>query len=125
MMHKSNPVGNEITCVMFGIKDAVLSDASLLEKELLACAQEEDFKVLEKISHKFEPRGYTAILFIQESHIAIHTYPEYDCLVFNLYSCRGPEDGKKALEFFKNALNPSSINLRQNQVRLDGKNAKI
>ena len=110
---------------MFGIKDAVLSDASLLEKELLACAQEEDFKVLEKISHKFEPRGYTAILLIQESHIAIHTYPEYDCLVFNLYYCRVPEDGKKALEFFQNALNPSSINLRQNQVRLDGKNAKI
>ncbi len=125
MTHKSNPVGNEITCVMFGIKDAVLNGVDLLEKALMDCAKEENFKILKKISHRFEPRGYTAILLIQESHIAVHTYPEYNCLVFNLYSCRSPEDGRKSLEFFKKAVNPEKITLRENQVRIDGENGKM
>jgi S-adenosylmethionine decarboxylase len=116
MTYKSNPVGNEITCIMYGIKDAVLNDAEKLEQLLIEAAAVENFNILDKKSHIFNPRGYSAILLIQESHIAIHTYPEYNSLVFNLYSCRGPEDGKKTLEYFKNALHPSKIESRQNKV---------
>lgn len=76
----------------------------------------ENFNILDRKSHIFNPHGYSAILLIQESHIAIHTYPEYNSLVFNLYSYRGPGDGKKTLEYFKNALQPSKIEFRQNKV---------
>lgn len=56
---------------------------------------------------------------IQESHIAIHTYPEYNCLVFNLYSCRGPEDGRNALDFFRRAVNPASVDIREKMVSIE------
>lgn len=101
---------------MYGINDAVLNDVKKLERLLIESVAVENFNILDKISYIFNPHGYTAILLIQESHIAIHTYPEYNSLVFNLYSCRGPEDGKKTLEYFKNALQPSKIEFRQNKV---------
>lgn len=121
MTYKSNPVGNEITCIMYGIEDAVLSNAEKLQEALEGAAKEEDFKILGKVSHAFEPHGYTSLLLIQESHIAIHTYPEYNCLVFNLYSCRGPEDGRKSLEFFKKVVNPGETEMREENVRIERK----
>ncbi|HDH04011.1 MAG TPA: adenosylmethionine decarboxylase [Candidatus Campbellbacteria bacterium] len=119
MIYKSNSVGNEITCIMYGIKDVVLNDVKFLEKYLLGCAKEENFKILDKISHKFKPHGFTAILLVQESHIAIHTYPEYNCLVFNIYSCRDWKDGRKAVEFFKKAVNPAKVSFRENRVEIN------
>lgn len=116
MTYKSNSLGNEITCIMYGIDDAVLNNTAKLEQLLAESAARENFKILSKVSHVFEPYGYSAILLIQESHIAIHTYPEHHSLVFNLYSCRGPKDGRKTLEYFKNALRPSKVALRENKV---------
>lgn len=104
---------------MYGLNKALLSDAKKLENLLLEAASQENFKILNKISHTFKPYGYSAVLLIQESHIAIHTYPEYCSLVFNLYSCRGSQDGFKAYEYFKNALQPSRIEFRQSNVSVD------
>lgn len=118
MTFKSNPIGNEITCIMYGIDDAVLSDHKKIEQLLLESAAQENFNILDKKFYAFRPHGFTGILLLTESHIAIHTYPEYNSLVFNLYSCRGPEDGKRALEYFKTALKPSQIELRQNKVAI-------
>jgi len=119
MTHKTNSVGNEITCVMYGIQDVLLNDIGLLEKTLRECAEVEKFNVLKNSSHIFSPYGYTALLLITESHIAIHTYPEYSSLVFNIYSCRGPEDGYKSLEYFKNIFKPTRVEMRDNRVVIE------
>ncbi|MEW5907654.1 MAG: adenosylmethionine decarboxylase [Patescibacteria group bacterium] len=121
MSHIASPIGNEITCVMYDIDDAVLNDVEKLEQALLEAASKENLTVLKQMSHKFEPYGFTAMLMIQESHIAIHTYPEYHCLVFNLYSCRGPNDGKITMESFKNAVKPKEIDLKERKIKIDSK----
>ncbi|MBU3925893.1 adenosylmethionine decarboxylase [Patescibacteria group bacterium] len=118
MTHKSSPVGNEITCIMYGIKDAILNDVKKLEKDLVEAANHENFQILNAVSYVFQPQGFTAMLLLGESHIAIHTYPEYNCLVFNLYSCRGPEDGRKTLDFFIKSVLPENVDTRENKVRI-------
>ncbi len=124
MTHKSNSLGNEITCIMYGINDAILKNNKKMEKMLIQASQQENFKILNKIFYSFRPYGFTGILLIQESHIAIHTYPEYNCLVFNLYSCRGPRDGMKTLDFFRRAINPGSVDIRERRVRIGPKSKK-
>lgn len=104
---------------MYGLDESFLNDSEKLENLLVEAAGQENFKILDKISHVFDPHGYSAVLLIQESHIAIHTYPEYKSLVFNLYSCRGPKDGLKACEYLKNALKPARIEFRQSNVSID------
>lgn len=121
MTHISKPVGNEITCIMHGIDDAVLNNVEKIEKDLLDAAAQEDFEILKTASYAFHPQGFTAILLLGESHIAIHTYPEYKCLVFNLYSCRGPEDGRKTLEYFRKQLNPSKVDIKEKRIKIDSK----
>jgi len=39
--------------------------------------------------HKFEGEGgITGLAMLTESHLACHTYPEYETATFNLYCCR-------------------------------------
>ena len=43
--------------------------------------------VVKKYIHKFDPIGETFIYILSESHLAIHTWPEYKLLHLNLVSC--------------------------------------
>ena len=39
--------------------------------------------------HKFEGEGgITGLVMLTESHLACHTYPEFETATFNLYCCR-------------------------------------
>jgi S-adenosylmethionine decarboxylase len=40
---------------------------------------------LGEIFHQFEGGGYTGVICLTESHIAIHTWPEYNMLTFDVY----------------------------------------
>lgn len=94
---------------MKDIDKALLNNSDFLEKTIINSLEKENFGVLEKISYKFHPQGFTLLTLLSESHLAIHTYPEHNCLYFNMYSCRGPEDSKNTFESIKKALNPKKI----------------
>lgn len=116
MSYKSPTTGNEISCVMYGIDKKILADGDMLEEKLLQALDEDKFDVLEKVSHTFEPQGYTIAVLLAESHVAVHTYPEYNSLYFNLYSCRGEHDGERTFDIIKKYLNPSDIDFIERKI---------
>lgn len=107
--YQSPPVGQEISCVMNGIAKELLSDNENLKQIFEGSLNKNNFSVLKKIYHVFSPQGFTALILLSESHLAIHTYPERNSLYFNMYSCRGPEDAKPIFDFVKEKLKPQKI----------------
>jgi len=118
MTYQSPPKGNEISCVMHGIDSAILNNNKKLEKILLEALKKDKFKILGKAFHNFQPRGYTLVFLLAESHTSIHTYPEYNSLFFYLYSCRGEGDGMKTYEFIKEKLKPVSVDFKHRPIRV-------
>ena len=45
------------------------------------------FTVLKFIDHAFDPRGYTALWLLAESHCALHTFPEEQKAYLEISSC--------------------------------------
>lgn len=45
------------------------------------------FKILKKVSHHFQPYGFTGLWLLSESHFAIHTFPEENKTYIELSSC--------------------------------------
>jgi S-adenosylmethionine decarboxylase len=111
-------VGNEISCVMYGIDRTNLDDNKKLEKILLQALKKDKFTILERVSHQFNPQGYTLVVLLAESHVSISTYPEYGSLFFYLYSCRGKGDGRKTYEWIKERLKPRSVDFKQRPIRV-------
>lgn len=116
MSYKSTTTGNEISCIMYGISDKKLSDTQKLGEKLSQALKTDKFDVLDKVSHAFTPQGFTIVILLAESHVAVHTYPEYNSLYFNLYSCRGEKDGEKTYEEFKKYLKPESVDFLENKI---------
>ncbi|MFH1787334.1 MAG: S-adenosylmethionine decarboxylase [archaeon] len=108
-IHQSPPFGQEISCVMKKINSEFLLDCEKLSVLLKSILIKENFGILNFVSHNFEPKGFTIIALLSESHLAIHTYPEYNSIYFNMYSCRGPKDAKPTFDFLKNKLQPKEI----------------
>ena len=116
MEYKSPPIGNEISCVMHGVKEEILDNHKELKETLLEALKQENFTILNQFSHEFEPKGFTIIIMLAESHATLHTYPEYNSIHFSIYSCRSPEDGRKCFEFLKQKLNPTSVDFSEKRV---------
>ncbi|MDP2684036.1 MAG: S-adenosylmethionine decarboxylase [bacterium] len=43
--------------------------------------------IVKKIDNKFEPIGRTLVYLLSESHLAIHTWPEFNTIHIDLLSC--------------------------------------
>lgn len=47
-------------------------------------------------SHQFTPYGVTVLIMIAESHLAIHTWPEYGYAAVDIFTCGTTVDPWKA-----------------------------
>ncbi len=53
--------------------------------------------------------GVSAVAIVLESHITIHTWPEYRFATVDVYSCGSHTDPKKAFDYIINELNPDDV----------------
>lgn len=51
--------------------------------------------------HRFLPYGVSGVVVISESHLTIHTWPEYGYAAIDLFTCGEDTDPWKAFEYLK------------------------
>ena len=67
------------------------------------------------VSDEFPPpegyttSGVTCAAILEESHAVTDSWPEYDALTFDIFTCGEKADPMKAVEFLKKALQPRKI----------------
>ncbi len=54
--------------------------------------------------HKFSPCGISGIVVIAESHMAIHTWPEYGYCAVDLFTCGNSVDTTLAVNVLKEGI---------------------
>ena len=52
-------------------------------------------------SHSWLPRGISLVVLIQESHLAIETWPEFCYLAVCLFTCKNTIDRKRTLDILR------------------------
>ncbi|MEM7232085.1 MAG: S-adenosylmethionine decarboxylase [Planctomycetota bacterium] len=83
-------VGTEWLVDAFGCPASVLTDLRAMQGVCEEIIRDLDLKVLGSPHwHQFpSPSGVTGLYLLSESHLSVHTYPEYETATFNLYCCR-------------------------------------
>ncbi len=94
---------------------ADLNDPGLVMETLEQACQVARATVVERSGHHFSPYGVTAVVVIAESHLAVHTWPEYRYAAVDLFTCGTSVDTWKAFEFVKKALGASRVEVRELQ----------
>jgi len=82
-------VGTEWLIEATGCDADILRDENAVRNVLLKVIEDLGLRSIGSVWHKFEGEGgVTGLVALTESHLACHTYPEYNTATFNLYCCR-------------------------------------
>lgn len=91
----------------------LLNDLPGLEKIIKEAARMSGATVVNSAFHRYNPQGLSGIVVIAESHLSIHTWPEYRYAAIDCFTCGSSVDPWKALEYIKNALDCQSVSARE------------
>jgi S-adenosylmethionine decarboxylase len=65
----------------------LLDDLGFIKESMLNAARETGATVIGNTFHKFSPQGVTGVVAIAESHLCIHTWPEYNYAAADIFTC--------------------------------------
>jgi S-adenosylmethionine decarboxylase proenzyme len=100
-------LGRHLIAELYGCDQEALKDLEGLTSLLWNAAEAMGATPLGKFTHQFpETQGVTVVVVIAESHISIHTWPEYRYAALDIFSCGERADPWLAYEHVKSRLKP-------------------
>jgi S-adenosylmethionine decarboxylase proenzyme len=82
-----SPFGKHILAEYFECECDCLDSESAIRKLMLEAASRSGATIVGNIFHHFSPHGVTGVVVIAESHLAIHTWPEFRYASVDLFTC--------------------------------------
>lgn len=113
-----NALGRHILVEFSSCNAEVLNDVSAIEKGMIEAAQIAGATVINSTFHHFSPWGVSGVVVIQESHLAIHTWPEYRYAAVDLFTCGDSVDPWVSFEHLKKTFQANYSALEMNRGSL-------
>ena len=82
-----NALGRHILVELHDCDREALNDLDLIREVMLKAAVDCGAVVLGESFHRFSPQGVSGVVVIAESHISIHTWPEYGYAGADVFTC--------------------------------------
>ena len=111
-----NALGKHLLLELQDCDKEVLNDINFLRGALLAAASECGATILGESFHQFAPQGVSGTVIIAESHLFIHTWPEYGYAAADIFTCGNSVQPEKAARVLMRKLgskNHSMIEVRR------------
>lgn len=90
-----------------------LSDETFLEECLNEAVRKSGATIIRSVFHRYNPQGVSGVVVIAESHLSIHTWPEYNYAAVDFFTCGDSVDPYKAYEYMKEMLESKSSHLNE------------
>lgn len=104
-------LGYHILIDFFGVSEDKLRNKKQLMKVLHSALKKAGFNIIcEEVGYQFPNggKGVTGFVLLAQSHAAFHSYPEYQYIAFDIYSC-GTHDPRPVVEAMKEYLCPEKV----------------
>jgi S-adenosylmethionine decarboxylase len=72
---------------LFNANSEKLNDEAFVREALIDAAEAANATLLNISTHAFSPQGVTGFALLAESHISIHTWPEYNFASVDAFTC--------------------------------------
>ncbi len=111
-------LGRHILVELYHCNVEKLSNVKFIEDCLLHAANLANATVINCSFHHFVPLGVSGVVVIEESHISIHTWPEYAYASLDIFTCGEKVNTWLAFDYIKQQLesqNCSTMELMRGQ----------
>jgi S-adenosylmethionine decarboxylase len=103
--------GKHYIAELSNCSNPVLHDIDLIREIITNAAVEANAEVREVALHRFSPQGISGVVVIAESHLSIHTWPEYDYAAIDIYTCGDHTDPEKACHYIADKLDAHDLKI--------------
>ena len=110
-----NALGRHLLIELHDCDKEVLNDLSFLRDAMVTAAVDCGATVLGESFHHFSPQGVSGVVIIAESHLSIHTWPEYGYAAVDIFTCGTSVEPEKAAETLIEKLGAKNHSLTEIQ----------
>ncbi len=109
-------LGRQILVEYYDCDQSKINDVSYIENSLIQATKASHATIISHNFHKFSPYGVSGVVVIAESHVAIHTWPEYNYAAVDIFTCGDTIDPwiiqERLKEYFESG-NVSSMEMKR------------
>ncbi len=113
-------LGRQILIELYQCDPAVLNSEWQIREILVEATRRSGATIVSDTFHTFNPHGVSGVVVIAESHISIHTWPEYGYAAVDVFTCGEHIDPWVIAEYLQQQLrarSSSSMELKRGLFR--------
>jgi S-adenosylmethionine decarboxylase proenzyme len=110
---KLKTLGRHILAEFFHCDVDKLNDPVAIQDLMLGAANACGATVVQTVFHSFNPHGVSGVVVIAESHLAIHTWPEYGHAAVDVFTCGDTIDPSIAVEYLREGLSAREVSSQE------------
>jgi len=111
-----NALGTHLLVELRECNTEILKNLEKVRNALVSAAKEAKATIVDVSFHEFNPFGISGVVVIAESHLTIHTWPEYDYAAIDIFTCGDiikPEVAASFLIKQFECKNPSIVEMKR------------
>ena len=98
-MIRLHALGRHLLLELFDCDVEAINNLDAVKTVLVEAARRARATIVDVIFHEFNPFGISGVVVIAESHLSIHTWPEYRYAAVDIFSCGSMLQPDKAVAY--------------------------
>lgn len=95
---EAEPLGAHLILDLYECDPDLVHDNERLAAGMEQAVRDAGATVVETVFHAFRPGGLSGVIIITESHVSLHTWPEYGYVAVDAFTCGDAELTKRIEE---------------------------
>lgn len=102
-----------------GCDPEVIGSIERVQEVLNKAAEVANVHVWATSFHRFPPNGVSGVVVISESHISVHTWPEFGYVALDIYTCGEESRPEEAVKYALQAFGARNVHITEITRGLD------
>ncbi|MBE7444807.1 MAG: adenosylmethionine decarboxylase [Planctomycetia bacterium] len=106
-----NALGRHLILETWGCCKDIIDNVDVVTEILTKAAESIRATLVNVVCHRFSPYGVTGVAILAESHISVHTWPEYAYAAVDIFICDSTINPQDAASFITQAFHAKEFSL--------------
>lgn len=106
-------LGRHVIIELWGCDTGVINDAGLVKTAMLEAVRAANATLLDLNVHMFSPHGVTGVAVLSESHLSVHSWPEYGYVAADVFTCGETTNPRAAAEELQRHFGSTCCEVRE------------
>jgi len=115
-------LGKHLLVELHGCDPDALKSIDLIREAMVTAAKIANATIIGVSFHEFSPFGISGVVVIAESHLSIHTWPEYRYAAVDIFTCGDQLKPEVAVDFITLRLKSKNVSVVEVRRGLISKN---